>query len=84
MPRTTKTPGTFCPVCKSALDCASDPLGDATPKPGDVSYCVYCSAILTFTQDLGLVLAPQGVIDECQEMLRQLLAAGPPPPGGYK
>jgi hypothetical protein len=34
----------------------TDPdLDDASPKPGDVSMCVYCGAIAIFTEALLLV-----------------------------
>jgi hypothetical protein len=42
---------TCCPVCRAQLDAASDPEGDATPKPGDYSVCAYCVAVLRFVVD---------------------------------
>ena len=43
-----------CPACKKTLDAATDPIGNATPKPNDTSICGYCSEIGIFQTDLTL------------------------------
>jgi hypothetical protein len=56
MPRT--NPEARCPACQTTLDGASS-MGDRPmPRPGDLSVCVYCTALLEFNTDLTLRLAP--------------------------
>lgn len=47
--------GGECPVCLNSVSGAS-PIskGNAKPKPGDISVCVYCGAILEFDDTLNL------------------------------
>lgn len=45
-----------CPYCGSKLDAATDPYGDARPKPGDASVCWYCAGVLVFGDDLAVRL----------------------------
>jgi len=49
----TRLPATSCPVCQSTLDAHGDELDDRSaaraPRAGDYSVCVYCLAILVFT-----------------------------------
>ncbi len=47
-------PEARCPACLTTLSGAKDPEGTATPKPGDGSVCVYCTAALIFNSDLTL------------------------------
>lgn len=42
-------PDQHCPDCNALLDRAS---GMAAPKPGDLSVCAYCGAMLVFDQSL--------------------------------
>lgn len=49
---TTKLPRHGCPVCLSAADAASDLRGDAQPKPGDITVCLYCASILEFDEEM--------------------------------
>jgi len=43
-----------CPNCSRELDGATDPFGDAVPKEGDATVCIYCKTILVFGKDLKL------------------------------
>lgn len=48
----------YCPFCKKKLDAATDFDADClTPKPGDLSVCIYCGNILKFCEDLSLQVA---------------------------
>lgn len=48
-------PDSHCPVCGYHADRASNCDGfDASPQPGDLSVCVACGAMLTFTPELAL------------------------------
>ena len=53
--RTTKTPLSACPRCHACLDGATSAVG-AAPRPGDMSICAYCFAVLVFGDVLGLRL----------------------------
>lgn len=49
--RTTRLPPSACPYCGHAIDCVTVGPGesqDATPRPGDITICIRCSAILAF------------------------------------
>jgi len=47
-----------CPICLAKLDGVTQVGGtDATPSPGDFTFCVYCGAPLRFTSD-GFELIP--------------------------
>jgi hypothetical protein len=50
---------TPCPACGEELDGATEVTNDgrAVPRPGDLSMCWYCGAILTFDDDTMLRLA---------------------------
>jgi hypothetical protein len=50
----TEVPACPCPHCKRMLDRASDPQSAASPRPGDFSLCVYCGAVLRFTETMLL------------------------------
>jgi len=49
----TRLPATSCPVCQATLDAHGDELDDRSaaraPQAGDYSVCLYCLAILVFT-----------------------------------
>lgn len=69
---TPKTPRTGCPVCLQALDAASDRQRN-TPRPGDVSVCMYCATALEFGADMRPVLLTQATSDGLsQDTLDQL------------
>jgi hypothetical protein len=44
----------YCPKCNTQLNGASDPIGEAVPKPGDLSVCIYCAELLVFNTDMTL------------------------------
>ena len=43
-----------CPRCGKVNDRLSDLLGDAIPKPGDISICIQCGHVSIFTEGLQL------------------------------
>lgn len=45
-----------CPECKTALDCVSGLRHDYKPKPGAITLCVSCAAILKFDAAMQLQL----------------------------
>ncbi len=46
-----------CPACGHQLDGACDPIGDARPKPDDISVCIECASVLAYNADLTLRIA---------------------------
>lgn len=58
--RTHRLANAKCPYCDSKIDGASDPLGDAEPKPGDITICIYCAGLMVFDQ----LLIPRFPTDE--------------------
>jgi hypothetical protein len=42
-----------CPCCLKVLDGATGPAGER-PKAGDLTVCAYCTAVLAYTEGLGL------------------------------
>jgi len=55
---------TYCPRCDNKLDGFTEMKEGTTPKSGDVTVCLYCSAVLEFTDDMMLDFAPIDVIEE--------------------
>lgn len=52
-----RVPGAACPQCGATLDAAQRPNSDGLrPKVGDVTTCLYCTAVLEFT--IGMALVP--------------------------
>ena len=49
-----KLPSCPCPSCGKALDATSEAGGDSTPKPGDITLCIYCGHLMAFADDLTL------------------------------
>ena len=50
-----RVPEQPCPACASPLSAAAVAGGDeATPRPGDVSVCLYCDALLVYLPGLAL------------------------------
>lgn len=47
-----------CPECGKRLDAATGLTSDRPPKPGDISVCVGCHAVLEFDDYLRLRLVP--------------------------
>lgn len=54
---TSRLPGRHCPVCRAEIDGQTSVAGQFTPKPGDVTVCLYCQSILIFTEDLQTRIA---------------------------
>ena len=63
-----------CPACLRRSDGATDPLGNAVPKPEDVAICAYCGSVNIYQTDLTLRTARQDEIDLMPEYLRRQLA----------
>jgi hypothetical protein len=51
----TRTKGSQCQGCFKINDTNTCVSGDATPKPRDISVCLYCGAICEFDKELNLV-----------------------------
>lgn len=47
-------PACECPECKNVLDTAASTLPGKTPKPGDITICIYCYNVMEFGDDLQL------------------------------
>lgn len=54
MSATFRMPETLCPSCAAAVDGVYDVRATQRPKAGDLTVCVYCGEIETFTQELQL------------------------------
>lgn len=49
MVESVRMPPCACPKCQARLDAATDAAGgDAVPKPGDLTICIHCTAVLQF------------------------------------
>jgi hypothetical protein len=69
---TVRLPPCLCPVCESKLDAAAATNGDGSPpKSGDVTVCIYCTALLEFTDDLKV---KQVDIKSVEPELRDVIA----------
>jgi len=44
-----------CPVCHYEMDSSTDPLGNDTPNPGDITICIECGSVLVYGEGLRLV-----------------------------
>lgn len=62
MPKLSSRPA--CPRCSGILDGYTAMDLDSTPRPGDVSVCAICLAVLEFTDDLMLVEATVETIED--------------------
>ena len=70
---TTRVPPTPCPVCTSLNDAATGTDHNDPPRPGDLTICVTCGAILEFDDHLRTVVASQATLDEMDDEDRQRL-----------
>ncbi len=61
-----KLPVQTCPACEHVLSAASSVYDDERPRPGDMSICVECRAILVFTNRMTLRRA---TVDEAREFV---------------
>lgn len=65
---TIKTGYNTCPCCNSVVDSAATVNDNADiPKPKDLTICVYCAAVLQFTDDMDLMLFPKVLFDSLDE-----------------
>lgn len=72
--RTTRMPECRCPFCGHKLDGVTSGPGqdpDATPRPGDVTYCIQCAGVLVFEGD------PLSVRKAAAEEVREIMAELP-------
>jgi hypothetical protein len=85
-----REPARVCPVCRARLDAAFglsvQDFVRETMKPGDVTLCVYCRAVLTLQRDDTLRLAEPGEFGRVDPDLQQVVADFDPhhPRGGKK
>ena len=73
-----------CPACGHVVDAASSLTDAETPQPaaGDVTVCLYCAAILTWSRSgaddgderIALIKAPESVVAELAPAQRRSLA----------
>lgn len=52
--RETRLKSTPCPHCGRRNDAASDPRGNGTPSPGDLTVCIGCTGVCVFTKSMGM------------------------------
>ena len=72
MPRTKENQ---CPYCGYKIDAASDIADEKnTPKKGDVSICIKCAGLMTFTEDCSLVEMTQEEFHELPDEVKKQLA----------
>jgi len=50
----TRLKPTKCPACGYEIDGATGVEKGTTPRPGDISLCVYCGAISIYTRGMGI------------------------------
>jgi hypothetical protein len=62
----THHPEQKCPACQHAISwtTAANKPGSPTPKPGEVSICIFCTAILIFDEQLKLRLPTRDELAE--------------------
>lgn len=65
--KTTRVPSNRCPVCKYQMDAATGVEPETKPKPGDVSICWQCGAVLIFDTDLTSRLPTEQEFKELRE-----------------
>ena len=54
-----------CPSCDKKVDGYKSVDHEEQPKPGDVTICVYCRSVLSFTEDMGLAMASAEDMQAC-------------------
>jgi hypothetical protein len=59
---TVDTPTVSCPRCRVLIDRATSE-GGWTPQPNDITVCLYCAAVLTFTDTLQLRALSAAALD---------------------
>lgn len=73
---TTRLKPSPCPNCGYAMDAVTAAFEDVRPKPGDVTVCIKCAALLEFTDDMRYAPAnTRRLALETLEQLAQVQAA---------
>lgn len=62
-----------CPECGYRMDAATATRGNARPRPGDLTLCLSCGAILEFDQDVAPVAMPAGRMADLDDDTRHEL-----------
>lgn len=71
---TTKLRKDFCPACGRKLDATTGVNSEDSPSEGDISFCLYCGEMLTFSADLTMeVLSQKDFNTFSEKMQRDLL-----------
>jgi hypothetical protein len=52
-----RMPAAFCPGCFKVLDGVTNLESSEAPKSGDFTICIYCAAVLRFTENMQLELS---------------------------
>jgi hypothetical protein len=70
--KTTEHKKISCPIC-GAVFTASTSFEGATPRALDLTVCCDCLAVLQYTNDLSLRLAPQELVTANQEAINNII-----------
>lgn len=72
---TTEVPRDHCPNCLGPLTKATNATqgDDDPPKPGDVTICFHCAAVLTFLDNLQLTIFPELEIEKLSDGERKAI-----------
>ena len=70
-------PESSCPVCKHKFNRVSDLKESKRPKPGDITLCIKCAAVLHFDKEMRVQKLPcMDLLDEAhQNQIQKLRAA---------
>ena len=69
MSETYRTAPVPCPMCATELNRTTTTDDDYPPRPGDVTVCASCGAVLAFTDTMSLAPAPEEAVRQCQDQL---------------
>ena len=58
-----------CPFCKTELNRTATTDDESPPRPGDVTVCANCDAVLEFTDTMTLAPAPEEAIRQTEKQL---------------
>jgi hypothetical protein len=70
----TRRPAEACPLCGHVIDAHSDLESGDPPREGDLSVCIRCGGLLTFTADRTLRILRDGEYAELPLEQRHVLA----------
>lgn len=65
----------LCPQCGTVLDAQTSLEGRLTPKPGDVTVCVYCTTFLQFDEYLFLRILTDDEFEKLERVEKDQLNA---------